>query len=230
MQVLWKIERLPFKEPFTISKGSKTAQTVFYVKLQHLGFTGYGEAAAISYYDITAEQMAEDLERKKIFVEKFAFTDPERYWHYLHHLYPKNPFLVCALDMAGWDLFGKMKRQPLYRLWNLDPEHAPLTDYTIGLDTPDKMLEKLKAHPWPVYKIKMGTEGDMEMIRKLRAATDAPFRVDVNEGWSLEEAVANINALKELNVQLIEQPLRKDDWDGMKVLFEKSDLPIFADE
>ena len=64
--------------------------------------------------------MIADLESKRNLVEKFAFTDPERYWHYLHHLFPQNPFLVCALDMAGWDLFGKMKRQPVYKLWNTD--------------------------------------------------------------------------------------------------------------
>jgi L-alanine-DL-glutamate epimerase-like enolase superfamily enzyme len=67
---------------------------------------------------------------------------PERYWHYLHHLIPNNPFLVCALDIAAWDLYGKMKGKPLYKLWNLDISKNPITDYTIGIDTIDKMVGK----------------------------------------------------------------------------------------
>jgi len=74
-------------------------------------FTGFGEAPAIVYYDVTVEKMIEDLESKRAMVEKFALTDPARYWHYLHHLFPNNPFLVSALDMACWDLYGKMKGQ-----------------------------------------------------------------------------------------------------------------------
>ncbi|HLY71022.1 MAG TPA: hypothetical protein VKR53_14915, partial [Puia sp.] len=116
MKVHYRTYNLPFKYPFTISKGTKTHQPTFIVELEHFGIKGYGEAPAISYYDITTEKMIGDLENKKIFVEKFAFTEPARYWHYLHHLFPGNPFLVCALDMAAWDLYGKLKNQPLYKL------------------------------------------------------------------------------------------------------------------
>jgi L-alanine-DL-glutamate epimerase-like enolase superfamily enzyme len=174
--------------------------------------------------------MVEDLERKKIFVEKFAFSDPERYWHYLHHLFPANPFLVCALDMAGWDIYGRLKRKQLHQLWDLDTATAPLTDFTIGIDTIEKMLEKMKEKPWPIYKVKVGVEGDVEMVAALRKHTDAVLRVDANAGWTLEQALQKIPLLKELGVELIEQPLAKDDWEGMKVLFEKSPLPLIADE
>src|SRR5882757_9182694 len=138
-----------FKYPFTISKATKTHQPALVVELEYFGFKGYGEAPAITYYNITVEKMIEDLERKKSFVEKFAFTDPERYWHYLHHLFPANPFLVCALDMAGWDIYGKLKRKPLYELWGLDTSKAPMTDYTIAIDSIDKMVAKMKERPWP---------------------------------------------------------------------------------
>ena len=104
---------LPFRYPFTISRGTKTHQPTLIVELEHFGIKGYGEAPAITYYDITVEKMIENLESKKTVVEKFAFTEPERYWHYLHHLFPGNPFLVCALDIAAWDLYGKMKGKPL---------------------------------------------------------------------------------------------------------------------
>ena len=221
---------LPFRHPFTISKGTKTHQPSLVVQLQLGPFIGYGEAPAISYYDITVEQMIEDLEKKKTFVEKFAFTDPERYWHYLHHLFPKNPFLVCALDMAGWDLFGQMKQKPLYRLWNSDYNKTVLTDYTIGIDSIDKMVEKMQEKRWPIYKIKLGTPDDIAIVEVLRKHTDAVFRVDANAAWTTEEAMEKIPVLAHLGVELIEQPLEKDNWEGMKQLYKESPLPLFADE
>jgi len=230
IKVKYKTYNLPFKYPFTISKGTKTQQPTFIVELEYFGIKGYGEAPAISYYNIPVEKMAEDLERKKQFVEKFAFADPERYWHYLHHLFPANSFLVCALDMAGWDLFGKMKRKPLYELWNLDTATAPSTDYTIGIATVEKMVEKMKEKPWPIYKVKVGVEGDIEMVEALRKHTDAKLRVDANAGWTLEQALDKIPVLKELGVEMVEQPLAKDDWEGMKVLYHESSLPLYADE
>ena len=223
---------LPFKYPFTISKGTKTHQPTLFVELALGPFKGYGEAPAINYYNITVDQMIADLEAKKVFVEKFALTDPERYWHYLHHLFPKNPFLVCALDMAGWDLWGKMKGKPLYKLWNTEfTENLPFTDYTIGLDTMEKMVEKIKEKPWPVYKIKMGVEGDVEMIEEIRMHTNAILRVDANEGWDTAEmAMEKITKLANLGVELVEQPLKKDNWEGMKILYNHSPIPLIADE
>ena len=95
---------LPFVYPFTISKGTKTVQPIFIAELDFNGIKGYGEAPAISYYNFPVEKMAADLEAKKTLVEKYALIDAERYWHYLHHLFPQNPFLVCALDIAAWDI------------------------------------------------------------------------------------------------------------------------------
>jgi L-Ala-D/L-Glu epimerase len=230
MKLRYRAYELPFTHPFTISKGTKTHQPSLVVALEHMGRVGYGEAPAIAYYNITVPQMIANLEARKTFVEKFSFTDPERYWHYLHHLFPANPFLVCALDMAGWDLFGQMKGQPLHRLWKLDPATAPLTDFTIGIDTIEKMVAKMQERPWPIYKIKVGVPGDVERVAALREHTDAIIRVDANAGWSLEEALTKIPQLQSLGVELIEQPLAKDDWAGMKVLFDESPLPLIADE
>ncbi len=221
---------LKFKYPFTISKGTKTHQPTLIVELEHLGIKGYGEAPAISYYDITVEKMIADLEAKKHIIEKFAFTEPERFWHFLHHLLPENPFLVCALDIAGWDLYGKMCGKPLYRLWRGDACKNPLTDYTIGIDTIEKMLEKIEETPWPIYKIKVGTPQDIAMLTAIRKKTNALLRVDANAAWDVDTALGLIPQLQELGVELIEQPLAKGNWEGMKVLYEKSELPLFADE
>ncbi|MEO8584269.1 MAG: dipeptide epimerase [Flavitalea sp.] len=220
----------PFIYPFTISHGTKTHQSCLVVELEHMGIKGYGEAPAISYYNITVENMIADIEKKKSFIEKYALTDPERYWHYLHHLLPQNNFLVCALDIAAWDLFGKMLRQPLYKCWGLDFNTAPLTDYTIGIDTLGVMLDKIRNNPWPIYKIKLGTQDDIGIIKAIRETTASKIRVDANAGWTLDEALKMTSILKDLNVEFIEQPLAKDDWEGMKILFQRSQVPLVADE
>lgn len=230
MKVRYWSHNLKFRHPFTISKGTKTHQPSLIVELEHLGVRGYGEACAIAYYNIPVEKMIADLEAKKTFVEKFAFTEPERYWHYLHHLIPNNNFLVCALDMAAWDLFGKMKGKPLYQLWGGDTSKNPITDFTIGIDSVEKMVAKMKERPWPVYKIKVGTADDIAIVKALRANTDAVLRVDANAGWDLDTALKLIPQLKELGVELVEQPLAKDNWEGMKVLYQESSLPLYADE
>ncbi|MEO6489103.1 MAG: dipeptide epimerase [Ferruginibacter sp.] len=230
MKVSYRIFELPFIHPFTISKGTKTHQPTFIVELDFFGIKGYGEAPAISYYNIPVEKMISDLELKKNFIEKFSFSDPERYWHYLHHLFPNNSFLVCALDMAGWDLYGKLKRKQLHELWELDISTSPPTDFTIGIDSIEMMVKKMKERPWPIYKIKVGMEDDMEKVAALRKETNAMFRVDANAAWTMEEAMHKIPLLKELGVEFIEQPLAKDDWQNMKVLYKCSSLPLIADE
>ncbi len=230
MKIQYWTYQLKFRHPFTISKGTKTHQPTLVVELEHMGWKGYGEAPAIAYYNIPVEKMIADLEVKRSYVEKFAFMDPERWWHYLHHLFPQNSFLVCALDMAGWDLYGKMKKKKLYELWNGDISKNPICDYTIGIDSIEKMLAKMKEKPWPIYKIKVGTANDIAIVKTLRENTDAVLRVDANAAWDLETALQLIPALKELGVELVEQPLAKDNWEGMKILFKESSLPLYADE
>jgi L-alanine-DL-glutamate epimerase-like enolase superfamily enzyme len=221
---------LRFKYPFTISRGTKTHQPTLIVSLDQFGLTGYGEAPAITYYHIPIEKMIADLELKRPVIEKFAFTEPGRFWHFLHHLIPDNPFLVCALDIAAWDLYGKLQKKPLYACWKLDISEGPMTDYTIGIDTIEKMVEKMKATPWPIYKIKLGTPDDVSIMRALRKHTDSILRVDANSGWTLQQAIDLIPALHECGVEFIEQPLEKSDQDGMRVLYEKSPIPLIADE
>jgi L-alanine-DL-glutamate epimerase-like enolase superfamily enzyme len=107
MKILYQQFSLPFKHPFTISRGTKTHQPTFVVSIEHFGITDMG-GSAISYYNIPVEKMIADLEAKN-HGGKYAFTEPDRFWHFLHHLFPQNSFLVCALDIAAWDLFGKLK-------------------------------------------------------------------------------------------------------------------------
>ena len=192
--------------------------------------TGWGEAPAIVYYGVTVENMVSILEAKKAMIEKFAFTTPDRFWHFLHHLLPQHPFLVAALDIAAWDLFGKLSKKPLFALWNTEWKNTPLTDYTIGIDSPEKMLQKMQAKPWPIYKIKLGTPNDLPIMQQLTQNSTATFRVDANAGWTTEEAMHIIPQLAAMGVELIEQPLAKDNWEGMLALKDISSIPLIADE
>ena len=232
MQLYYKTYQLPFQYPFTISQGrTKTHQPSLVVALQVGKWIGYGESPAINYYHITVEEMVATLEQYRAMIEKYAFTEPERFWHYLHHLLPNNNFLINALDMAGWDLYGKMQQKPLYELWETPfTGNEPITDYTLGIDTPEKMLEKMQAHPHPVYKIKIDSKEPLTTLSYLREHTDKPFRLDANEGFTYQQFVEILPALAALNIEFIEQPLAKNNWEEMKKLYTESPIPLIADE
>src|SRR6185295_4573860 len=121
--------------------------------------------------------------------------------------------------------YGKMKKKKLYELWNGDISKNPITDYTIGIDPIDKMVAKLKEKPWPIYKIKVGTADDIAIVKALRENAGSVLRVDANAAWDVDTALKLIPQLKDLGVEFIEQPLAKDNWEGMKILYKESSLP-----
>jgi len=221
---------LAFEYPFTISKGTKTHQPTLIVSLKLGNLTGYGEAPAINYYGVSVEHMMEVLDSKKAAIERYALTDPQRFWHFLHHLIPGENFLIAALDIAAWDLFAQMRRMPLYKLLRLNKQSRPLTDYTIGYDTEETMIAKMKAKPWPLYKIKIKSADDIQIIEKLRAHTDAPFRIDANEALNFDDAKRLLPEYTRLGVDFVEQPLQKDAYEAMKELKLMSPMPLYADE
>lgn len=229
-EIKYCVKELAFQYPFTISKGTKTHQATFIVELSWRGICGYGEAPLIDYYGVTADKMLTDLEFKKKFVEHFSFTDPKRFWHFLHHLFPNNPFLVSALDMAGWDLYGKIRNKPLFQLWGFDLSRSPKTDYTIGIDSLDKMILKINEHPAPIYKIKVGSDDDLEILCSIRKHTNSILRIDANGGWTYDQALSYIPTLEKLNIELIEQPLDKENIQGHLLLRQKTTIPLIADE
>lgn len=221
---------LPFQYPFTISKGTKCEQPALLTSLSFGKLSGWGEAPAIHYYGITVEGMMETLERARPLIERYSLTDPQRFWHFLHHLLPGQNFLIAALDIAAWDLFGQLRRQPMYQLLGLDYTGPVRTSYTIGLDTPERMVEKLSSHPCSIYKIKLAAPDDIDLLRSLRAVTDAVFRVDVNEGWTYDDTLRLLPELEALGVVLLEQPLPKGEWEAMCLLKAQSPIQLFADE
>ncbi|GAB4039702.1 dipeptide epimerase [Spirosoma gilvum] len=231
MQLLFHPVDLRLNHTFTIAHDSRDVQPSLIVELRDGEYRGFGEATATKYYGITVDGMIAALDAIREQIEAHELAAPEQFWADMYPHLKQNPFALCALDQAAWDLWGKRKGQPLYKLWNLDPVSSPVTDYTIGLDTPQRMVEKMQERPWPLYKIKLGRpDEDINLVRTLRQHTDALFRVDANCGWKANEAIEKSYFLKDLNVEFIEQPLPAADWEGAKLVYEQSALPVIADE
>jgi L-alanine-DL-glutamate epimerase-like enolase superfamily enzyme len=222
--------QLETKTPFKLSRVTYNVRELLVVELEEDGFSGFGEASDHSFYDVKIEEIWEVLENLKPIIEAYEFDTPEQFWEEMNSYLKDHSFAQCALDVAAHDLFGKKMGKPLYELWGLKLENLPITDYTVGIDTPEKMVEKMRAKPWSVYKIKLGVPEDLEIMKALRAATDVPFRIDANCGWTVKEAIEKSVELKKLGVEFIEQPLRGGEFDEMKDVYEKSALPVFADE
>jgi L-alanine-DL-glutamate epimerase-like enolase superfamily enzyme len=222
---------LPLRHPFGISRGMYTVQRTLIVELEQDGAVGYGEATENAFYGASIETMSAALEHLRADIEASTLDDPALFWQRMHNGLADSPFAQCALDIAAHDLWGKLREQPVWKLWGLTLDNLPRSNYTIGIDSIDVMIEKLEEFPgWSVYKIKLGTPDDLEIVRRLREHTDAMFRVDANCAWTADETIRNAKALKPLGVEFIEQPLPADDWDGMRRVFRESALTVVADE
>lgn len=225
---------LPLEFEFTIARGSISNQPSLVVELEHEGQRGFGEVTANNYYGHTIESMSQNVLRCEHLITEFDPTtsDPSELWQRLRPSLGDDLFSLSAIDLAIYDLVGKLRGVRTYELLGLQWQNVPDSSYTIGIDTPEKMIAKLESRPgWSVYKIKLGTEHDVEIIRKLRQSTSATFRVDANCGWTAEKTIRNSADLKELGVEFIEQPLPADAKESDKrQVFEHSVLPIVADE
>jgi len=230
MEVFLKPYELKLRHTFTISRGSYSGQDTLIVELKEGKFSGFGEATSNPYYGITVQKMIDDIRLVQSVIESLNNVTPEEFWKLLYPNFKKNMFALCALDLAYQDLYARKKGKKLYELWGYDIGNNPLTDYTIGIDSITEMIAKIKELPWPIYKIKLGTKEDINIIKELRKHTDAVFRVDANCGWGVDETINNANSLKKLGVEFIEQPLKADHWEGHREIFLKSALPIIADE
>ncbi|WP_224999680.1 dipeptide epimerase [Cesiribacter sp. SM1] len=221
---------LPLRHTFRIAYDARDVQLTLIVELQEGEHKGWGEATRNPYYGYTISSMTEALENIRPQIENTELSSPEAYWSKMQPLLQDNPFALCALDMAANDLWGKMHRKPLYKLWGLEAKNMPLTNYTIGIDTVENMVKKLQEVPWPLYKIKLGTPDDVAIVKALRQHTDAIFRVDANGAWGVAETIENAKLLRPLGVEFIEQPMPASAREEMKEVYQHSVLPLVADE
>ncbi|MAI31941.1 MAG: dipeptide epimerase [Rubripirellula sp.] len=222
---------LPLKHPFTISRSTITTQPTVIVELSDGIHSGFGEATTNDYYGMTSQRIVAAIESVRDEIESMPYLNPSELWARLHDKLPDEPFGLCAIDQAAYDLWGKQLSTPVHQLWELDINHLPVSNFTIGIDTLENMIHKLQEVPdWPVYKIKLGTADDLKIITELRQHTTATFRVDANCGWTVDETLVNARQLRELGVEFIEQPLPAEDLDGSARVYQHSVLPIMADE
>lgn len=229
MDISLKKYILPLKHTFSISRESHDFQNSLIVGLTLNEKTGFGEATSNPYYKITVESMMAEINAISHEIKNFNFTTPEVFHAFLVAKGLSN-FAICALDLAAHDLYGKLLGKPLYKIWNTTIDSYPTTNYTIGIASIDKMVAKMKETPWPIYKIKLGTDDDVAIVKELRKHSDAIFRIDANCAWTAKETIYNAPLLKELGVEFLEQPLKADDWKGMEEVMHHSVLPVIADE
>ena len=216
--------------PFRISRGVQQVASNAVVQINHKEHTGYGEAAPDEYY-------GENVETVLTCITTFAGNlgdDPfatEDILNNLDHLIRLNPSAKAAVDMALYDLVGKMLNVPVYKLLGLNPAHTPHTSFTLGIDSPANMAKKaLLARDYPILKVKVGTKNDVANLEAIREVSNATIRVDANAGWTPREAIKTINALAPYNIEFVEQPVHPHDLDGMRLVRENVPLPIIADE
>lgn len=222
---------LELKHPFQTSHGVRNVQPTLIVELSHNGYSGLGEATATSYYGYTIEEMQQAILQQKHKIEQIQnIASPTDFYNLLLKLFPKEAFLRCALDIAYHDLVAQINQKPLYKQLKLSLENIPITNFTIGLDTIDKMKEKVREQPWSIYKIKLGVNNDIEIIQALRQESKAIFRVDANCGWSANETIEKSKQLKAFGVEFIEQPIHPSKTNEMKLVYAQSHLPLIADE
>lgn len=222
---------LKLKHVFTLAGSSRTTTPVMLTKVEYDGLTGYGEASMPPYLGESHESAAKFLSK----IDLSGFSDPtnlEEIISYIDSIETGNPAAKASVDIALHDLAGKIMGQPWHRMWGLNQQLTPNTSFTIGIDTPEVVRQKVKeASPYKILKVKLGRDTDKEMIQTIRSETNVPIAVDVNQGWKdPDKALEMIHWLKEMGVVMVEQPMPRESIDQIAWLTEKSPLPIFGDE
>lgn len=232
MKLSWEPYELKLQHTFTVATYSRTTTPDVQLRIDYDGFVGYGEASMPPYLGQSVESVCKFLEKVNLeqFPDPFQIDD---ILTYVDGINEGDTAAKAAVDIALHDLVGKLLGAPWYRIWGLNPAKAPLTTFTIGIDTPEVVKEKTLecAGKFKILKVKVGLPGDKEMIETIRSVTDLPLAVDANQGWKdREHALDMIHWLKEKGIVMIEQPMPKEKIDDIAWLTERSPLPVFADE
>ncbi len=222
---------LQLRHAFNLARSSRTTTPDVQVQIEYDGLVGYGEASMPPYLGESIESVTKFLGQ----LDLSQFTDPfrlEEILEYVDSVALDNRAAKASVDIALHDLLGKIMGQPWYKIWGLSPEKAPMTSFTIGIDTEEVVRQKVdEAHPYKVLKVKMGLDNDRETVEVIRSMTDRPICVDANQGWTdRHQALDMCHWLAERGCLFVEQPLPKEMIDDTAWLRERSPLPIVADE
>ncbi len=232
MSIEIKTKKLQLAHTWTISRNSSDFKNNVFVKIERDGIVGYGEAAPNVRYGENAELTTQKInEARSIYKENelFHFANIKEA---VDSKIIKQSCAKAALDIALMDWVGKALNVPLYQMFGLNPADSPLTSFSIGIDTPEVIKQKVReAEQYPLLKIKVGKPNDEEIIGAVRSVTDKPIRVDANEGWKTkEEALERILWLKSQGVEFIEQPMPSEMLEETAWVRERAGIPIVADE
>ncbi|MFT3796790.1 dipeptide epimerase [Flavobacterium sp.] len=230
LQFAYRFFELPLAHPFTISRYTVVVQKTVVVQIGDGEFFGYGEATVNPYYHSTVERLTQSFSKVRHLIENLSPMHPTEFWPILAPHLSEDYFALCAIDMAYWDFYARSQKRTVRSYFSDADALVPLTSYTIAIDSVAVMQQKILEKPWPIYKIKLGAAHDLEIVRKLREVSDAVFRIDANCAWTAEQTIEYAQTLQDLKVEFIEQPLKADDFEGMKKVRAHSVLPIIADE
>jgi L-Ala-D/L-Glu epimerase len=226
-----EVLELRTKHPFIIARGGQSDYRTAWVRLADQdGHEGWGEAAPSKFYGETVESVTAALKLygSALPDDPFNLEDAELRWATMLR---GNAAARAALSAALHDLVGKRLEIPVYRLWGLDPCQAPKSTFTIGLDEPERIKAKVReAEQFPILKVKLGTDRDLEILRAIRDTTDKEIRVDANCGWTVKGAIRMLPVLEEFGVTVLEQPLPPEDLDGLATITAQAEIPVIADE
>src|SRR3989339_61007 len=231
LKLSYKPYTLDLKHVFTIATSSRTTTPVVLTEVEYEGIIGYGEVSLPPYLGESHQTVSEFL--SKIDLSKYENVfNLENMLNDIDKIAPGNTAAKASVDIALHDLVGKLLNQPWYNIWGFDKSKTPVTSFTIGIDKPDVVRQKVKkAEEYKILKVKLGRETDKEMIETIRSVSDTPITVDVNQGWKDKNfALEMIHWLKERYVLFVEQPMPKTQIDDMAWLTERSPLPTIGDE
>lgn len=224
---------LYFKRPFKIAHGIRSTTPIVITKIEYEGMIGYGEASMPPYLGESHETVLSFLKKAELVLSKFS--DPfeiESILIEIDGIEKYNTAAKASIDIALHDLIGNIKNKPCWQLFHGDKKDTPYTTYTLGIDEPEVLKQKvLEGEDYPILKVKLNGENDKIIIDTIRSISNKPIAIDVNQGWKDKHlALEMINWLSDKNVLFIEQALPKDNLDDANWLFERSSIPLFADE
>jgi L-alanine-DL-glutamate epimerase-like enolase superfamily enzyme len=215
---------LQLRTTFTIAHGASDVRHNVLVRIDE----GVGEAPIVPYYHETPQGVMDYVAQ----VAPLLGDDPFQMQDILTRLPRAGASAAgyAAIDVALHDVVGQRLGIPLYRFFGLNPARVPETCFTISIDTPEVMAARAKESGLPILKIKVGAGNDVARVKAVREATNARLRLDANAGWTREQAAELAPQLAEYDIEFIEQPLARQDWEGLRWLKSRVSVPIFADE
>ncbi len=222
--------QLENKVPFRIAHGVRRFTDTLLIRVEKDGIVGYGEASHVPYYPVKIDDSQRQIDELARTITGLFGRDPAEVWFELREKLQGNHFALSAVDIAHYDWLCKKSEVPLWKYLGMSDENLPDSSYTIGIDEPQAMVSGIKSSDFPIFKIKLGSAQDMEIIKAIRQEISAPVRVDINAGWQPEDGVAKALEIERLGVEFIEQPYPALAYEASAELRQKLSIPLMADE